>query len=132
MKVGVDFDIFQRMIQSIIFNVLIFTWETANLIKPVQCISTVLNCWFVKLIHKSQFVKSIFGNKRRVLSMTNFLNQFKSILKDNDYELFDSCLSVSLKQRLLKYYSPEICFGEAQGKNIQMNLFTVRLFQFLK
>ena len=31
--------------------------------------------------------------------MKNLLNQFKSILKDNDYELFDSYSSARLKQR---------------------------------
>ena len=49
-------------------------------------------------------------------SMTNLLNQFKSILKDNDYKLFDSYSSAKLKQHLVKYYSLEICFGEEQGK----------------
>ena len=48
--------------------------------------------------------------------MTNLLNQFKSILKDNDYELFDSYSLARLKQCLVKYHSLEICFGEDQGK----------------
>ena len=48
--------------------------------------------------------------------MTNLLNQLKSILKDNNYELSDSYSSARLKQCLVKYYSLEICFGEEQGK----------------
>ena len=48
--------------------------------------------------------------------MTKLLNQLKSILKDNNYKLFDSYSSARLKQRLVKYYSLEICFGEEQGK----------------
>ena len=48
--------------------------------------------------------------------MTNLFNQFKSILKDNDYELFDSYSSARLTQRLVKYYSSEICFGEEEWK----------------
>ena len=55
-------------------------------------------------------------NEGRALSMTIPLNQFKSILKDNDYNLFDSYLSARLKQHLVKYYSSENCFGEVQGK----------------
>ena len=55
-------------------------------------------------------------NEARILSMTNLLNQFKSILKDNDYELFDSYSSARLKPRLVKYYSLEICFAEKQRK----------------
>ena len=35
-------------------------------------------------------------NEGRALSMANFLNQFKSITKDNYYELFESYLSVSI------------------------------------
>ena len=46
--------------------------------------------------------------------MTNLLNQFK--FKDSDYELFDSHLSARVKQRLVKCYSSEICFGEVEGK----------------
>ena len=38
-------------------------------------------------------------NEAWLLSVTNLLNQFKSILKDNDYELFDSYSSARLKQR---------------------------------
>ena len=48
--------------------------------------------------------------------MTNLLNQIKFILKDNDYEWFDSSSSARLKQRLVKYYNLEICFGDDQGK----------------
>ena len=55
-------------------------------------------------------------NEAWLLSMTNLLNQLKSILKDNNYELFDSYSSTRLKQCLVKYYSLEICFGEEQGK----------------
>ena len=44
-------------------------------------------------------------NEARLFSMTNVLNQFKSILKDSDYELFHSYSSARLKQRLVKYYS---------------------------
>ena len=64
--------------------------------------------------------------------MTNLLNQFKSIPKDNSYELFHPYLSARLKQRLVKYYSPKICFGEKQGKKKYKSVFTVRPFQFLK
>ena len=72
-------------------------------------------------------------NKGRALSMTNLLNKFKSILKDNDNKLFDSYSSARLKQCLVKHYSSEICFGEVQGKKtIQISLITVRPFQFLK
>ena len=39
-------------------------------------------------------------NEAWLLSMTNLLNQFRSILKDNEYELFDSYSSARLKQRL--------------------------------
>ena len=46
--------------------------------------------------------------------MTNLLKQLKSILKDNDYELFDSYSLARLTQRLVKYYSSEICFGEEE------------------
>ena len=53
-------------------------------------------------------------NEARLLSMTNLLNQFKSILKDNDYELFDSYSSARLTQRLVKYYSSEICLSEVE------------------
>ena len=35
-------------------------------------------------------------NEAWLLSMTSLLNQFKSILKDNDYELFDSYSSARL------------------------------------
>ena len=35
-------------------------------------------------------------NEGRVISMANFLNQFKSITKDNYYELFECYLSVSI------------------------------------
>ena len=40
--------------------------------------------------------------------MTNLLNQFKSILKDNDYKLFDSYSSAKLKERLVDCYSSDI------------------------
>ena len=59
------------------------------------------------------------------------LNQFKFILKDNNYKLFDSYSSARIKQRFVKYCSLEICFGEEQ-ENIQISLFTVRSFQFMK
>ena len=72
----------------------------------IQCISIALN-----LIRQIDPLL----NEPRLLSMTNFLNQLKSILKDNNYELFDSYSSARLKQRLVKYHSLEICFGE-QGK----------------
>ena len=65
-------------------------------------------------------------NEAWLLLMTNP----KSILKDNNYELFDSCSSARLKQCLIKYYSWEICFGEEKGKKISS--FTVRPFQFMK
>ena len=55
-------------------------------------------------------------NEAGLLSITNLLNQLKSILKDNNYELSDSYSSARLKQCLVKYYSLEICFGEEQGK----------------
>ena len=55
-------------------------------------------------------------NETWPLTMTNLLNQFKSILKDNDYELFDSYSLARLTQRLVKYYSSEICFGEEEWK----------------
>ena len=55
-------------------------------------------------------------NEALLLLMTNLLNQFKYILKDSNYELFDSYSSRRLKQRLVKYYSSEICFGEEQRK----------------
>ena len=55
-------------------------------------------------------------NEAWLLSIAKLLNQFKSILKDNDYELSDSYSSARLKQRLVKYYSLEICFGEEQGE----------------
>ena len=55
-------------------------------------------------------------NEAWLLSMTSLLNQFKSILKDNDYELFDSYSSARLTQRLVKYYSSEICLSEVEGK----------------
>ena len=71
-------------------------------------------------------------NESGLLSITNLLNQLKSILKDSNYELFDSYSSARLKQHLIKYYSLEICFGEEQGKNIQISLFTVRAFQLRK
>ena len=51
-------------------------------------------------------------------SVANLLNQFKSILKDNEYELFDSHSLARLKQCLVKYYNSEICFDEEQEKNI--------------
>ena len=70
-------------------------------------------------------------NETRLLSMRNLLNQFKSILKDNYYELFDPYSSARRKQCLVKYYSLEICFAEEQGKNMQISLFTVRPFQCL-
>ena len=53
-----------------------------------------------------------------LLSVANLLNQFKSILEDNEYELFDSHSSARLKQCLVKYYNSEICFDEEQEKNI--------------
>ena len=48
--------------------------------------------------------------------MTNLLNQLKSILKNNNYELFDSYLLARLKQCLVKCYTFEICFGKEQRK----------------
>ena len=51
---------------------------------------------------------------------------------DKNYELFDSYSSARLKQRIVKYYSSEICFGVVQVKNIQISLYTVPSFQFLK
>ena len=57
--------------------------------------------------------------------MTNLLNQFKSIPKGNNYELFYPYLSARLKQRLVKYYSPKICFGEKQRKKkIQISFYS--------
>ena len=44
------------------------------------------------------------------------LKQFESILKDNNYKLFNSYSSARLKQCLVKYYSSENCFGEVQWK----------------
>ena len=55
-------------------------------------------------------------NEARLLSITNLLNQLQSIVKDNNYKLFDSYSSARLKECLVKYYSLEICFGEKQGK----------------
>ena len=55
-------------------------------------------------------------NEAGLLSITNLLNQLKSILKDNNDELLDCYASARLKQCLVKYYSLEICFGEEQGK----------------
>ena len=55
-------------------------------------------------------------NGGRALSMTNLLNKFKFILKNNDYELFDSNSSIRLKERLVKYYNSEISFCSVQGK----------------
>ena len=55
-------------------------------------------------------------NEAGLLSITNLLNQLKSILKDNNYELLDCYASARLKQCLVKYYSLEICFSEEQGK----------------
>ena len=55
-------------------------------------------------------------NEALLLLMTNLSSQFKFILKDSNYELFDSYSSPRLKQRLVKYYSSEICFGEEQRK----------------
>ena len=56
-------------------------------------------------------------NEGWALSLTNLINKFKSILKDNDYKLFDSYSPARLKQRLVKYYSSEICFGKVQEKS---------------
>ena len=62
-------------------------------------------------------------NEGRALSMTNLFNQFESILKDNGDELFDCYSLARLKQRLVKYYSSEICFGKVQGKKKNTNQF---------
>ena len=64
--------------------------------------------------------------------MTNLLNQFKSIFKDNDHKLFNSYSSARLKQYLVKYHSLEICFRKEQGKKIQISLFTVVHFNIAK
>ena len=123
MKLGVSFDdlpAYDATYHLKCFNTL---WETANLTKPVQCISIVLN--LVRQIDP-------LLNEAWLLSMANLLNQLKSILKDSNYELFDSYSSARLKQHLIKYYSLEICFGEEQGKNIQISLFTVCAFQLRK
>ena len=71
-------------------------------------------------------------NEEQALLMTNLLNILKSILKDKDYQSFYSYSLTRLKQRLVKYCSLEICFGEVRGKNIQIKFFTVRPFQFLR
>ena len=81
MKLGVNFDdlpVYNEKYHLKCFNTL---WETANLTKPVQCISIVLN-----LIRQIDPLL----NEAWLLSMTNLLNQLKSILKYNNYELFDS------------------------------------------
>ena len=49
--------------------------------------------------------------------MTNLLNQFKSILKVKNFELFDSYSWARLQQRLVKYHSSEICFDEVKLTN---------------
>ena len=81
MKLGVSFDdlpAYNAKYHLKCFNTL---WETANLTKPVQCISIVLN-----LIRQTDPLL----NEAWLLSMTNLLNQLKIIPKDNNYELFDS------------------------------------------
>ena len=72
-------------------------------------------------------------NEGRALSMANFLSQFKSILKDNNYKLFDSYSQTWLKQCLVKYYSSEICFSKVLGKKTYKSVcLFISLFQFLK
>ena len=72
-------------------------------------------------------------NEGRALSMTNFLSQFKSILKDSNYKLFDSYSQTWLKQCLVKYYSSEICFSKVLGKKTYKSVcLFISLFQFLK
>ena len=95
--------------QSTILNVLRFIWE-----KPVKSdqTRTIHQYCFKLLIRQTDPLLS----EAWLLSMTNLLNQIKFILKDNDYEWFDSSSSARLKQRLVKYYNLEICFGDDQGK----------------
>ena len=64
--------------------------------------------------------------------MASLLNQFKSILENSDFELFNSYSSTRLKQRLVKCYSSEIVLTKYKERNVQISLFTVPPFQFLK
>ena len=95
--------ILQCMMQSIILNVLKLYERQQIWPNQYNAISIVLNliCRIDPLLNEAWF-----------LSMANL----KSILKDNNYKLFDFYSSARLKQRLVKYYSLEICFGEEQGK----------------
>ena len=115
--------IFQRMMQSIIFNVLTLIWESKSdkTNRMYQYCFELLICQTDPLL-----------NEEQALLMTNLLNILKSILKDKDYQSFYSYSLTRLKQRLVKYCSLEICFGEVRGKNIQIKFFTVRPLQFLR
>ena len=74
--------------------------------------STMHQYYFKLLIRQID----LLVNESGLLSITNLLNQLKSILKDSNYELLDCYASARLKQCLVQYYSLEICFSEEQGK----------------
>ena len=76
--------------------------------------STIYQYCFERLIRQIDPLQ----NEGRALSLTN-------LFKDNDYKLFNSYSPASLKQRLVKYYCSEICFGKVHGKIWQISLFVV-------
>ena len=122
MKPGVSFDDVPACdisVCSIILNVLTLYERQQIWPKQCKCINIALN-----LIRQSD---PLLNEAWLLLSMTNLLYQLKSILKNNNYKLFDSYLLARLKQCLVKYYSFEICFGEEQRK-IHTNQFVYSSF----
>ena len=61
-------------------------------------------------------------NEGGTLSITNLFNEFKSILKDNDYKLIESYSLARLKQRLVKIIAKKFFWRSTKKKHFNLTI----------